>query len=226
MSFRQFFQLLLATILLFAAPIDALAKTVWLSDILYVNVRTGPGNEYRSLKAIKSDTRMEVLEEPEDSDYMRIRTEDGLEGWVPKRYTLDEPTGRIQAANVTAEKNQLQLQYETLDQKYKDLLADKGDVSGELESLRTNNASLTKELNRIKAISENSINLDTQYQQLAEEHARVKNELDVLKAENGSLKEYNDNQMLYAGGALIIIGIVLGVILPRLTGRRRKDGWS
>lgn len=226
MSFRHFIQLLLAASLLISAPINALAKTVWLSDILYVNVRTGPGNEYRSLKAIKSDTRMEVLEEPEDSDYIRIRTEDGLEGWVPTRYVLDEPTGRIQAANVTAEKNQLQLQFDTLDQKYKDLLADKGDVSGELESLRTNNASLTKELNRIKAISENSINLDTQYQQLAEEHARVKNELDVLRAENGSLKEYNDNQMLYAGGALIIIGIVLGVILPRLTGRRRKDGWS
>ena len=49
--------------------------------------------------------------------------------------------------------------------------------------------------------------------------------LDVLKAENTSLKEYNDTQMLYVGGILIIIGIMLGAVLPRLTGRKRKDGW-
>lgn len=226
MSFRHLIQLALAATLLFSAPIQALAKTVWLSDVLYVNVRSGPGSEYRSLKLIQSGTRMEILEEPEDSDFIRVRTENGLEGWVPVRYTFEEPTGRIQAANLEAEKTQLQQQYDVLDQKYRDLLADKGDVSGELESLRTNNASLTKELNRIKAVSENAINLDSQYQELAEEHARTKNELDVLKAENNTLKEYNDNQMIYAGGLLIIIGIIMGVILPRLTGRRRKDGWS
>lgn len=203
-----------------------LAQTVWLSDVLFVNVRTGPSSEFRSLKAIKSGTRMEVLEESTDTNFIRVRTENGLEGWVPKRYTLAEPTGSILAANLQAEKDQLQQQFTALDQKYKALLADKGDVTGELESLRTNNASLTKELNRIKAISENAINLDSQYQELAEEHARTKSDFDVLVAENRSLKEYNDSQMLYIGGLLIVGGILLGVVLPRLTARRRKDGWS
>lgn len=226
MTIRQFVQCVLAFTILISTPMTTFAQTVWLSDVLFVNVRTGPSSEFRTLKAIRSDTRMEVLEESEDSDYLRVRTEDGLEGWVPKRYTLDEPTGRIRAANLEAEKNQLQAQFDALDSKYKALLADKGDVNGELESLRTSNASLTTELNRIKAISENAISLDAQYQELAEENAQVKNDLDVLSAENRSLKEYNDNQMLLFGGLLIVAGVVLGVLLPRLTGRRRKDGWS
>lgn len=208
------------------SPTVAMAETRWLSDVLWVNVRTGPGNDYRSLKTIKSGTRMEVLETAESGDYIRVRTENGLEGWVPARYTSEEPTGDILAANLAAEKAQLQQQNEELDAKYKALLADKGDVSGEIEQLRTSNAELTKELNRIKAISENAINLDVQYQDLAEDHARIKNELDILKAENRTLKEYNDNQVLIAGGAMVIVGIFLGVILPRLTGRRRKDGWA
>lgn len=226
MTFRRVSKLLLVLTLLSSGPIIAYAETVWLSDVLWVNVRTGPSGEYRSLKTVKSGTRMEILEKPEEGDYYRVRTEAGLEGWIPKRYLMTEPTGLIQANNLNAEKQQLQQQFEALDQKYKDLLADKGDVNGELETLRTNNAELTKELNRIKAISENAINLDVQYQELAEQNARIKNELDVLNAENTSLKEYNDSQMLSIGGVLIVIGIILGVVLPRLTGKRRKEGWS
>lgn len=226
MTFRSLLQTGLAALILFGSVAPAFAETVWLSDELWVNVRTGPGGEYRSLKTINSGTRMDILEENEDAGYIRVRTENGLEGWLPKRYTQAEPTGTIQAENLQAEKDQLQQQLDALDEKYSNLLADKGDVNGELEGLRTSNEELTKELNRIKAVSENAISLDDQYQELAEEHARVKNELDVLKAENSSLRERSDNQMLYAGGILVFIGIVLGVILPRLTSRRRKDGWA
>lgn len=227
MKLRSAIQFCLATFILISSPLPALAETVWLSDELWVNVRTGPSSEFRSLKTINSGTRMDVLEEDVEAGYIRVRTENGLEGWLPARYTQDEPTGSIQAENLTAEKEQLQQQLDALDKKYNDLLAGKGDVNGELDSLRTSNEELTKELNRVKAISENAISLDDQYQELAEEHARVKNELDVLKAENAGLRERNDNKMLYAGGFMVFIGIVLGVILPRLTSnRRRKDGWA
>jgi SH3 domain protein len=216
--------LLLATLL--GSSIAAFAETAWLSDSLWVNIRTGPADTYRILKTVQSGTRMEVLEKQEDAGFYRVRTEAGLEGWIPNRYLIDEPTGRLQAQALAAEKAQLQQQFDALDQKYKDLAADKGDVNGELGSLRTSNAELTKELNRIKAISEGAINLDEQYQTLAEENAKLKNELDVAQAENQANKEFNDNTMLYTGAALIILGIVLGTILPRISARRRRDGWS
>ena len=54
------------------------AETVWLSDMLWVNVRTGPTDNNRVLKTIKSGTRMEVLEKAEDGDYYHVRTENGL----------------------------------------------------------------------------------------------------------------------------------------------------
>ncbi|WP_320826227.1 TIGR04211 family SH3 domain-containing protein [Reinekea sp.] len=226
MSFRLMSKLLLAFAILIAAPIQAFAETMWLSDMLWVNVRSGPSDANRILKTVQSGTRMDILEKPEDSDYYRIRTENGLEGWIPSRYLTPEPTGFIQAALVQTEKEQLQQLYNVLDKKYSALLADKGDVNGELETLRADNIQLTLELNRITSISGGAIDLDVQYQKLAEENARLKNGLDVAQAQNQSLTEYNDNKMLYAGGILIAIGIFLGFILPRLSGKRRKDGWS
>lgn len=225
MRLTSVINLFLGLILLAAGPITAYAETAWLSDQLWVNVRSGPSNSNRILQTITSGTRMEILEQPEAGDFYRVRTEDGLEGWIPSRYLIDEPTGRLQVVNLTAEINQLQSLYEELDQKYKDLLADKGDVNGELESLRSSNEELTLELNRITAISENAINLDAQYQELAEQSAQIRNEMEALQAENRTLREYNDNQTLLFGGALIIIGIILGVILPRMS-RRKRDGWA
>lgn len=226
MSHHTVNKILLVVSLAVTSSATTFAETMWLSDELWVNVRTGPSTSNQILKAITSGTRMETIEQPEGSEYWLVRTEDGLEGWVPWRYLDDEPTGDIKAANLEVEIQQLRSQYDTLNTKYTDLLANKGDVNGELESLRENNLTLTQELNRIRAVSENAITLDKQYQQLAEQNARLENELDVVSAENRSLKEYNDNQSLYIGGGLIVIGIILGSILPRLGGRRRKDSWS
>lgn len=225
MSFRSFLSSLLLTIVCFTSA-NTIAETVWLSDTLWVNVRTGAGENFRILKTIPSGTRMEVLERNEDAGFSRIRTEDGLEGWVPFRFLIDEPTGRIVAATLETEKQQLAEQLAEVEQKYRDLLADKGDVGGELESLRTNNANLTEELNRIKAISESALQLDEQYQLMAQENAQLKNSLDVAQAQNQSLKDFNDNRMLYTGAAILILGIFMGVVLPRLSGKRRRDGWQ
>jgi SH3 domain protein len=88
---------LLLIFTLFTAPIATLAETVWLRDVLYVNIRTGPSNNNRILQTITSGTRMEVLEKPEDVDFYRVRTEDGLEGWIPSQYLVTEPTGNLRA---------------------------------------------------------------------------------------------------------------------------------
>jgi len=226
MHFNKMLKLLLI-VTLFTAPIATLAETVWLRDVLYVNIRTGPSNNNRILQTITSGTRMEVLEKPEDVDFYRVRTEDGLEGWIPSQYLVTEPTGNLRAEMLQAEKDQLQSQYNALEEKYKALLNDKGDVKGELETLRSDNKRLTTELNRIKAVSGDALNMDSQLQKVTEENAIINTELDVLKAENQSLREYNDNIILLTGGGLMVGGIFLGFILPLLTGnKRRKDGWS
>ena len=51
-----------------------------------------------------------------------------------------------------------------LEQRHRDLLASRGDVSGELEILREENERLATELNEITQISGDAINLDERQQ--------------------------------------------------------------
>lgn len=200
------------------------AETIWLNDELWVNVRTGPSTDARGIKLINSGTRMEVLEKPDGSSFWRVRTEGGLEGWVPTRYVTDQPTGDLQVANLTAENEQLKLRLSDIEEKYSTLLDAEADIE-EFQVLREQNIQLTEELESVKTISENALNLDNDYQALAERSAALQNELDVLSAENRSLKEHNNNQRMYIGGGLVVLGIILGTVLPKLGNRRRKDSW-
>lgn len=203
----------------------ALSDTRWLSDELWVNVRTGAGDQFRILKTIPSGTRMETLGDEANNGFLHVRTEEGIEGWVPERFLQDEPTAKLKVANLTAERDQLQQKFEELDTKYKELLADKGDVSGELETLRSENARLTTEFRELKKISENAISLDQRNQELAEENAGLRNDLDLVQQELAGLQENRESRMLMAGGGLIFFGMLLGVILPRMRSKRR-DGWG
>lgn len=213
---------------LFAAVLissTTLGATYWLSDELWVNIRTGAGDQFRILKTIPSGTRMETLDDEAQNGYLNVRTEEGIEGWIPERFLQDEPTAEIQISNVRAERDELQRQLDELDTKYTDLLADKGDVNGELETLRSDNARLSEELQNIRQVSDNAIQLDQHNQELAQENASLKNELDLAQSKLSNIQESRDSRMLMAGGGLIVLGTLLGLLLPRMRSKRR-DSWA
>jgi hypothetical protein len=51
----------------------------------YLNLRSGPGTEYEVLLLLKDDTRLTLLEGPQEADgfvWWKVRTTTGIEGWV------------------------------------------------------------------------------------------------------------------------------------------------
>jgi curli biogenesis system outer membrane secretion channel CsgG len=54
-----------------------------------VSLREGPGSNFKSLAEIKKGTALEVLEEK--GQWIRIRLEDGQEGWIGKATTSENP---------------------------------------------------------------------------------------------------------------------------------------
>ena len=61
--------------------------------------------------------------------------------------------------------------------------------------------------------------------ELSEANARLKNDLDLAQSQLSEIRESNDSRMLMAGGGLIFVGLILGIILPRIRAKRR-DSWA
>ena len=85
---------LLPVIFLLMGSTVCRAETGYVSDMLILTMRKGPGSNYNVIRTLRSNTPLEILEKGET--HFRVRTEEGDEGWVEKQYvTLETPKPMI-----------------------------------------------------------------------------------------------------------------------------------
>ena len=98
-------RLAIMVLLLFMA-LSVSANMVYVDDTLRVGVRSEPGHSVAPKAIIETGDRVELLEQ--SGDYYRIRTADGVEGWVGAKYMSKEPPAQQQLEGLDAKNSQLQ----------------------------------------------------------------------------------------------------------------------
>ena len=86
-------------VLLVALP--ALAEPAWVSGEVRLNLRSGAGNQYRILGALKTGDSVQVLERGEK--WTKIRTAAGEDGWIPGGYLNPQPPPTIRLEELEVE---------------------------------------------------------------------------------------------------------------------------
>ena len=75
-------------LVLFGLSTDLLAKSVYVNDQLRVGVRPEPSQVIAPVGVVLTGMKLEVLEQKDS--FIRIRTDNGLEGWVKDIYVTDK----------------------------------------------------------------------------------------------------------------------------------------
>ena len=70
------------------------ADVVYIHDQLRIGVRPEPDNAAAPLTVVVTGAKLEVLDS--SSGYLKVRTEDGVEGWVKDIYTTKEAPAIVQ----------------------------------------------------------------------------------------------------------------------------------
>jgi SH3 domain protein len=86
-------------VLLVALPV--LAEPAWVSGEVRLNLRSGAGNQYRILGALKTGDSVQVLERGEK--WTKIRTAAGEDGWIPGGYLNPQPPPAIRLEELEVE---------------------------------------------------------------------------------------------------------------------------
>lgn len=81
------------SLMLFAFACSAGAATVYVDDELRVGVRERPNSSEAPEAVVTTGAALEVLERREG--YVKIRTDDGVEGWVNDDYVTDELPAKL-----------------------------------------------------------------------------------------------------------------------------------
>lgn len=219
------FRTLLTTLVFALAVGTATAEDRWVTDEFEVMMRSGKGTGQRIVLQLKSGTRLEVLEIDADAGYARVRTGNGQEGWVLSRYLRSSPTARLQLPAVQQELQRTQAKLKELQQQRDSLGGDKQGLEREVADLQSKNRSLQEQLDRISRLSASTIQVDEQNQQLRQRIVENDSRIELLEIENARLASRSDREWFLVGAAVLIAGLLLGLILPRIRWKK-KSSWS
>jgi len=220
-STRSLQRLLLTACLLSLGSL-ANAQAAWVTDQFEITLRTGPSTSNAIRVSLASGTRLEVLENDADSGYSRVRTGGGTEGWVLTRYLMNEPSAREQLA-------ELRQRLSSATDEGSTLAVQLNEVQGEFREAEQTNASLEREkqvleneLEEIRRTAANVLAINSRNQELQEKLTNNEIETDRLSEEVRMLSGQSNRGWFITGALVLLGGIVLGLILPKMRWQRRS----
>ena len=110
----------------------SLAETAYVSDNLRVGVRPEPENT-APVGVVTSGMKLEVLDR--DGAYIKIRSENGQQGWIKDIYVVSEPPAIIQLEQLKVRGGKVQAQLKTLEENNNVLQQANQSLSEKIEEL-------------------------------------------------------------------------------------------
>jgi SH3 domain protein len=216
---------LLCAVLLFSAIPVAQAEDRWVTDEFEVMMRTGKSNSQSIVRQLKSGTKVEILAVDKESGYTQVRIGSGADGWVLSRYLKRRPTAQLLLPNVEARLNKSEAQTAELKKEISELKRERQKAQNQVTELQSSGSSVQQQLDRVTKLSAGTIQVDDQNRQLKKRLVESDQQMELLEAENKRLGSRSNREWFLVGGAVLMLGLLLGLILPRISWKK-KSSWS
>ena len=225
---RQGLTALLTAVLAATAPQSVAQETQYISDMVLVPVRSGPGTDYRIVnRGLPSGTALLLYDLSDDGEWTEIETRGGTRGWIPTQYLQKEPPAGLLINDLKLELEQVRGERDRLVSQLNQSSTEVTEADETIFELNTTLESTQAELTEVKRVSAAALDLDLMNQQLVAELESERSEADLLRLENVRLRERIANNQILDGALAVLLGVILAVVAPRLwPKKKRQDGWS
>ncbi|ACN14473.1 conserved hypothetical protein [Desulforapulum autotrophicum HRM2] len=214
----------LCVLLAICSSVQVSAETGYVTDMLLLTMRSGPGDGDPVLKTLPSNTAVEILEKGET--YYKVRTGDGGEGWVKGRYITYEPPPnlvikgleqKIEALEAAGERSSQDA--DTGGEKLAALESSLDEVVKEKSRIATDLENLTKTHEQFLERSKDCVSLIEENKSLKVQNQMLSSELATIKTAGTDVWKTAMVRWFLAGAGVLIVGWIIG----RITGSSRKS---
>ncbi len=209
-----------------ASTTSVFADTRYVSDRLIISVRDGLNQDAAVLGYIETGTPVDVLEEKED--FLKIKTEDGIEGWVRAQYIVSEKPKALIIENLKNDIKALNEEFENLKNgqgsdsttllKTKKMYQDKiQELEKEVDinqkfaaKAKSDFIQLDKKYTNLLNHSKNAEELISQVDELKKLNAELNTEVKSLRKNRKNPLKSDRIQLFIAGAGVLLFGFILG----------------
>ncbi len=191
-------------LLLIFQPAIGYAETVYVIDKLDVGLRADLSEGSAVVKTVRLGMALEVLERYEN--FVRVRDQQGTEGWIDGRYISPEPPARLQVKQLKSELSKTRAQ-----------------LSKARAKLKETEAVLVQEKAKVKKLDEISPEAEAESNPIiAPDGARN----ETPPSDEPPSDEDRGSLLMWLGisFAMLVVGFIAGVIWLRESIRKRSGG--
>ncbi len=201
-------------------PVSVSAETRYVSDQLEVTLRRGPTLSHAVLKMLKSGAAVEVLEIDTASGHTRVKANGGVEGWILSRYLSAEPTARMQLEKIMKDMNRTDNPDHSVLAQLKTIKNEYESANKRVAQLEGQNKKLEEQLTSVKQTAANVLSIDEENKKIRQKLVASEERLNSLQLDNIELQSDKNKDWFFAGAVVLVSGLLLGLLLPRLSRRK------
>ncbi|HHH13386.1 MAG TPA: TIGR04211 family SH3 domain-containing protein [Thiolapillus brandeum] len=204
----------------------ASAETRYVTDQLKITMRSGESNKHRIIKMLPSGTPVTVLSDNKATGYSKVQLANGKTGYVLTRQLLKEPVARDRLAAMEKRIKELEASPNELSKRLAALSREHDDLKRRHTELQAEKDRIRKELDTLKRTAANAVQIAQERKKLRKQVATMSRELADQEQEIRELKNSTTQRWFLIGSGVLFGGILLGLVLPHLRVRKRKDSWG
>jgi len=213
----------LTLLILASAVSETHAETRYVIDKLIITMRSGQSNKHQVLRTWPSNTKLEILETGEK--YSKARGPDGTEGWVLNQYITSKPTAKLRLDNALQKLAKVEKENAQLKAEVATLRSKESKLGNQRNRLSRDNKKQLDELTHLRRVAAKPLKLENENQRLKKELLALESKHELLQQENQMLGDSSDRDWFLNGAGVIILGIIIGLIAPRIK-PRKKSSWG
>lgn len=210
-SFIKCFLLVQICIIFATLPVEA--KTMYVTDVLKVTLRTGPSIENKIIKLIESGQRVEVLKLGEQ--WSLVKLFDGKEGWILNRYLISSETSNIRLERLESEHSDLKTKFKTIFEENSKLKTDNKTLGSALLDSEKALKQVRSDYESLKASSAEFLTLKSNFEKASRQLSEQSKKADKLEKQVAKLEFSNYIKWFLAGSGVLIVGFIIGFSTKR-----------
>ena len=190
------------------------AQTAYVSDMLILTFRKGPGPGYPVISALKSDTHLTIIKER--NGYLKVALSSGEQGWVDKSYVVTDPPKSIIIAQLKKGNAALEEKIKALSEQADQVVM--AQLKKDNQSLTQNLETLRSKYTALKAASANITGMLEENKRLKTRNASLSATLAQQQGKNKFLFKTGMIKWFLAGVGVLLLGWVIGLSISSRQG--------
>ena len=199
---------------------NAGASTSYITDSFEITLRTGPSSTNKIIRMIQSDEPVEVL--GEEGNWVSVRTKNGDEGYVLKRFVTDQVPKSIKIQQLQKRNAQLAAlsggaagQIDALDKENSSLKTTLADTQKEYKQLQEKYTTLQSDAASV-------LSLKKELEDTQGSLKKTTDRVERLSIENKGLRASSNLEWFLSGAGVVSIAWLFGFMMGR-TKRRQQS---